>query len=339
MAQEGIVRFLLLVVVLLPHGGISLGAATGNDGGGGGGGGGGRNTGAVSLRMNLGYERTRANHLNDVMRELLRRHVSFQRGLSPEDRRDRQPRQQLTRQQQFGGRMSSADFVEERGLFAEASAPGPDPVESLPMLLTSRHYGSAYTMDVYIGSPPQRRSLIVDTGASLMWTFCSASQNLSAEMPNPAFNLEGSSTVKVLTCTDQSCTDLLADENADCNRGACIYIQQYGDGSTTIGRAVQDIVTLSVSNVTHVNFTMAPIGCGIVQTGLVLNMTADGIVGMGRAKYSLNSLVSTLLGIPNIVSTCFNGEDGGFLSVGAPPAPQSAIRFTPLLHSSLAGRG
>jgi hypothetical protein len=70
-----------------------------------------------------------------------------------------------------------------------------------------------YTMDVYLGTPARKFTMIVDTGSDLVWVQClpcSAPGTNCFYSPNPYFDPSASSTYSAIPCTDTVRCDPLA---------------------------------------------------------------------------------------------------------------------------------
>jgi hypothetical protein len=62
-----------------------------------------------------------------------------------------------------------------------------------------------YTIDVYLGTPARKFTMIVDTGSDLVWVQClpcSSPGNNCFYSPNPYFDPSASSTYSAIPCTD-----------------------------------------------------------------------------------------------------------------------------------------
>jgi len=57
-----------------------------------------------------------------------------------------------------------------------------------------------YYINVYVGTPPQEQSVIIDTGSGQFAFPCSKCTSCGNQHINPPFNIQKSKTNKILTC-------------------------------------------------------------------------------------------------------------------------------------------
>jgi len=184
-------------------------------------------------------------------------------------------------------------------------------------------YGTHYST-VWVGSPPQRKSVIVDTGSHYTAFPCVGCNNCGEEHhTDPYFDSSKSSTFRALTCSECQATT--------CNsNGRCIFSQSYTEGSSWSAYQVQDRFFCGSSdrpndptdNSFAIDFMF---GCQTSETGLFVTQLADGIMGMSAHPATLPHKMYTQKKIPhNMFTLCFKRElavskDGvlaGFLTLG-----------------------
>ncbi|CAI5706836.1 unnamed protein product [Peronospora farinosa] len=208
----------------------------------------------------------------------------------------------------------SNDFHPEkyaRRLYTQDKAP-----EVVPLHLG---LGTHYTW-VYVGSPPQRASVIVDTGSLLMAFPCSGCDGCGNHTDQP-FLADNSSTLVHVTCSQETffkCKDCQEKSNA------CAISQSYLEGSTWRATVVEDVVYLggesSFQDMAMRNKygTIFQFGCQSSETGLFVKQVADGIMGLSNSEHHIIAKLYRETKISsNLFSLCFV-EDGGTMSIGQP---------------------
>jgi aspartyl protease family protein len=173
-----------------------------------------------------------------------------------------------------------------------------------------------YLVDAYVGTPPRRFRMIMDTGSDLNWLQC-APCLACFEQRGPVFDPAASSTYRNVTCGDERCGLVAPPDGAatrPCRRprdDPCPYYYWYGDQSNTTG----DLATESFT----VNLTTAPgatrrvdgvvFGCGHWNRGLFHG--AAGLLGLGRGPLSFASQRRGVYG--HAFSYCLveHGSDAG----------------------------
>ncbi|CAI5730588.1 unnamed protein product [Peronospora destructor] len=179
--------------------------------------------------------------------------------------------------------------------------------------------GTHYTW-VYVGSPPQRASVIVDTGSLLMAFPCSGCDGCGNHTDQP-FLANNSSTLVHVTCSQQSffkCIDCQEKSNP------CAVSQSYLEGSTWRATVVEDVVYLGGESsfkdmaMRDKYGTIFQFGCQSSETGLFVSQVADGIMGLSNSEHHIIAKLYREMKISsNLFSLCFV-EDGGTMSVGQP---------------------
>ncbi|CAN6347643.1 unnamed protein product [Urochloa humidicola] len=143
--------------------------------------------------------------------------------------------------------------------------------------------GSAYDMELSIGTPPQKLRAQADTGSDLIWTKCGKCKSC-APKGSPSFDPTKSSSFSKLSCSDRLCGALESESDAACGAGgsACGYKYTYDDGDYTKGYLANETFTLGGGAMPGVGF-----GCSNVSVGTY--GTSSGLVGLGRGALSLVS--------------------------------------------------
>jgi hypothetical protein len=194
---------------------------------------------------------------------------------------------------------------------------------------------------LWIGEPPVRQTLIVDTGSRFAATVCEGCRDcgLHANAHLPA----NSSTRLTHACTtapakashlpSQLRGCLMADR---CDGDACLILQKYTEGSTWKATEVNDIVALGAGAlpltevVLSASTTAFSFGCQTEVTGLFRQQYADGILGLERTAYSLIQTMKDQGVVDRAsFSICLHAA-GGWLAVGGAQTDRHAtdMRWT-----------
>ncbi|KAL3726125.1 hypothetical protein ACJRO7_031070 [Eucalyptus globulus] len=164
-----------------------------------------------------------------------------------------------------------------------------------------------YTTRLWIGTPPQKFALIVDTGSTVTYVPCSTCDQCGRHQ-DPKFQPELSSTYQPVKCNiDCTCDD---------NRAQCTYERQYAEMSTSSGVLGNDI--LSFGNLSELAPQRAVFGCENVETGDLYSQHADGIMGLGRGDLSIVDQLVEKGVISDSFSLCYGGMEigGGAMVLG-----------------------
>eukprot|EP01041_Mallomonas_annulata_P001064 gene1064-2083_t len=166
-------------------------------------------------------------------------------------------------------------------------------------------YGTHFSY-VYVGSPAQRQSVIIDTGSHYTAFPCKGCDKCG-EHTDPYWDIDASSTAIKPKCNDNK---------------ECPLSQSYSEGSTWYAYKVHDklwVGGISLLTVVPdgkqfaVNFTF---GCQTSVTGLFKQQLADGIMGMSMGEDTLMSQLFKQNLTPNkIFALCFK-TGGGIMTIG-----------------------
>jgi hypothetical protein len=132
-------------------------------------------------------------------------------------------------------------------------------------------YGTHYAY-AYVGTPPQRQSLIIDTGSHYTAFPCTGC-NQCGDHTDKYFSVKDSSTAVV----------------PKCKRENCLVSQKYSEGSSWNGYKVVDNFWIGGEHADFVagatNYAMnLTFACQTEETGLFRTQLADGIMGMSAAE-------------------------------------------------------
>ncbi|SBS86192.1 plasmepsin V, putative (PMV) [Plasmodium ovale curtisi] len=170
-----------------------------------------------------------------------------------------------------------------------------------------------YFLDIDIGTPEQRISLILDTGSSSLSFPCAGCKDCGIHMENP-FNLNNSRTSSILYCNKDECPFKLK-----CVKGKCAYLQSYCEGSQISGFYFSDVVSIPSHNNGIISFRKL-MGCHMHEESLFLHQQATGVLGLSLTKPNgvptfIDLLFKNALHVPKMFSICIS-EFGGELIVG-----------------------
>ncbi|MBA0551735.1 hypothetical protein Golob_022604, partial [Gossypium lobatum] len=173
-----------------------------------------------------------------------------------------------------------------------------------------------YTTRLWIGTPPQRFALIVDTGSTVTYVPCATCEQCGRHQ-DPKFQPESSSTYQSVKCN--------SDCNCDKSRVQCIYERQYAEMSSSRGVLGEDI--LSFGNQSKLVPQRAVFGCENEETGDLYSQRADGIMGLGRGDLSVVDQLVEKGVISDSFSLCYGGMDigGGAMVLGGISAPSNMV--------------
>lgn len=198
-----------------------------------------------------------------------------------------------------------------------------------------------YYTKIYLGTPPVGYYVQVDTGSDVTWLNCAPCTSCVTETQLPSIKLttydpSRSSTDGALSCRDSNCGAALGSNEVSCtSAGYCAYSTTYGDGSSTQGYFIQDVMTFQeIHNNTQVNGTASVyFGCGTTQSGnlLMSSRALDGLIGFGQAAVSIPSQLASMGKVGNRFAHCLQGDNqgGGTIVIGSVSEPN--ISYTPIV--------
>jgi hypothetical protein len=186
------------------------------------------------------------------------------------------------------------------------------PVTCVPLYGGMGDLGYYFT-DISIGSPPQRMSVIVDTGSEGLFVACTSCDSCGSVHMDPFYNPEISSSFKVL---DQCPVVSLRNPS-------CSFSKRYLEGSTLRGRFVSDRISIDTLS------SEISLGCIECETKLFLEQKANGLVGLSPS--STNQLFfSTEGGNIKAFSLCLSpvgGEMKMFPSSSTQPEDAISLEY------------
>ncbi|KAL1354630.1 hypothetical protein HN51_006690 [Arachis hypogaea] len=173
-----------------------------------------------------------------------------------------------------------------------------------------------YTTRLWIGTPPQRFALIVDTGSTVTYVPCSTCQHCGTHQ-DPSFQPDLSKTYHPVKCTSRC--------NCDNKKNQCTYERRYAEMSSSSGVLGEDVV--SFGNQSDLAPQRAVFGCENVETGDLYSQHADGIMGLGRGELSIMDQLVEKKVVSDSFSLCYGGMDvgGGAMVLGGMSSPADMV--------------
>jgi hypothetical protein len=224
---------------------------------------------------------------------------------------------------------------------------------------TGTHYAN-----LYVGSPPQRVSVIIDTGSHHTAFPCAGASGCTdcGKHTDPYFNPDESSTSRTLTCADcparkssflRVVRPARTTGQCDARADQCKFGQTYAEGSSWNAYQLRDNVWVGRHEATENSAAKLAaksaefqFGCINKQAGLFNGQVSNGIMGFGLSSGlpdPKSTLAATLHGAgvidQKVFSMCF-AKDGGSLTLGAPESDArlrkagKPLRWVPLRPSA-----
>ncbi|EGR27703.1 plasmepsin 5, putative [Ichthyophthirius multifiliis] len=203
---------------------------------------------------------------------------------------------------------------------------------------------TVYWINIYIGSPPQRQTAIIDTGSYLLAFPCQECKTCGDHISYP-YDLEKSLTAKKEKCksTKLSCQGYCNNFSQECNwsvsyaEGSSISGYMAGD-YVVLGDEMQDYIEKLTKNqisekeeqeyLTYIKHesVFLNFGCTTNETNLFLSQVPDGIIGLAPSDKSGRANTGNIVdeifkkhkqnNETHVFSLCLNAEKGGYMSVG-----------------------
>ncbi|KAK4742944.1 hypothetical protein SAY87_000945 [Trapa incisa] len=198
-----------------------------------------------------------------------------------------------------------------------------------------------YYARIGIGTPSKDYYVQVDTGSDLMWVNCiqcrECPRRSSLGIDLTFYDVEDSNSGKLVPCDNQFCLEINEGPLSGCTTNmSCPYLEIYGDGSSTAGYFVQDIVQYArVSGDLQTTTANGSVifGCGARQSGDLGSSSGaalDGILGFGKANSSIISQLASSGSVKKMFAHCLDGTNGGgIFAIGHVVQPK--VNTTPLI--------
>ncbi|KAK1435298.1 hypothetical protein QVD17_01059 [Tagetes erecta] len=197
-----------------------------------------------------------------------------------------------------------------------------------------------YYAKIGIGTPPKEYYVQVDTGSNIMWVNCidciecpkRGYHGLELTQYDPVDSFTG----KLVTCSSEFCAEINGGAVSGCTANAsCLYNENYGDGSYSIGYFVMDAVQYdSVSGDLETKLANGSVtfGCGVRQSSNLASPeeALDGILGFGKSNSSIISQLASSGKVKKMFAHCLDGDNGGgIFAIGHVVQPK--VNSTPLI--------
>ncbi|KAJ4832092.1 hypothetical protein Tsubulata_049431 [Turnera subulata] len=212
----------------------------------------------------------------------------------------------------------------------------------LPLGGSSRPDGlGLYYAKIGIGTPSKNYYVQVDTGSDIMWVNCiqcrECPRTSSLGFDLTLYDIKSSDTGKLVPCDQEFCYEVNGGPLSGCTPNmTCPYLEIYGDGSSTAGYFVKDVLQYaSVSGDFETTAANGSIifGCGARQSGNLGSSNEealDGILGFGKSNSSMISQLAATGKVKKIFAHCLDGTNGGgIFAIGHVVQPK--VNMTPLI--------
>ncbi|KAF3493206.1 hypothetical protein DY000_02058184 [Brassica cretica] len=182
-----------------------------------------------------------------------------------------------------------------------------------------------YYAKIGIGTPAKSYYVQVDTGSDIMWVNCIQCRQCP-KRSNLGVSIDSPLSIVISGGPLSGCKANMS----------CPYLEIYGDGSSTAGYFVKDVVQYdSVAGDLKTKTANGSVifGCGARQSGDLDSSNEealDGILGFGKANSSMISQLASSGRVKKIFAHCLDGRNGGgIFAIGRVVQPK--VNMTPLV--------
>ncbi|PIM98937.1 Aspartyl protease [Handroanthus impetiginosus] len=137
-----------------------------------------------------------------------------------------------------------------------------------------------YTVELGLGTPVVKRTLIFDTGSALTWTQCRPCLRCFKQR-EPLFDIRQSSSYRLMSRRNKLAGDF------NCNLFGCVYYVQYYSGQFSAGLVSVETFTFRTSTGVPCRVPDLVFGCGTMNQGRYgFTNIVNGILGMDKRAFS-----------------------------------------------------
>ncbi|KAF3791748.1 Aspartic proteinase-like protein 2 [Nymphaea thermarum] len=197
-----------------------------------------------------------------------------------------------------------------------------------------------YYTEIWLGNPSKKYYVQVDTGSDQLWVNCVQCQGCPKKsglgLELTLYDPSGSSSGSLVSCRDDFCSTLYRGHLSSCTPALpCQYYLQYGDGSTSMGYFIKDLIQYNqvIGNLQTRSVNASVVfGCSVRQTGQLddTRQALDGIIGFGQSDSSVISQLASAGEVDKMFAHCLDGiNGGGIFAIGQVVYPH--VKTTPLV--------
>ena len=165
-----------------------------------------------------------------------------------------------------------------------------------------------YFINMQVGLPPVKQSLIVDTGSQLTAIPCGSKCPTCGSHSNVFYELKNES--KIVQCDNFYFKENPIGKCSSDNK--CMFYNKYAEESTLEGFFFEEYINFGLDENVGKGGNVI-MGCTTKESNLFYEQMADGIMGLGNSDMSFTSMLSQRKIIPdNIFSLCLSNSEGYF---------------------------
>ncbi|WOL01409.1 aspartic proteinase-like protein 2 isoform X2 [Canna indica] len=182
-----------------------------------------------------------------------------------------------------------------------------------------------YYSEIGIGTPRRNFYVQVDTGSDHLWVNCfpcatSCPKKNYIGLNMTVYDPNKSSSRRLISCQDSFCLSVNGEVPYCLEKMPCDYSVRYGDGSSSAGFYVEDVVQynrVSRDHRTKLVSANVTFGCGAENSGdLGSHKALDGLIGFGKSNISMISQLAASGKVSSrSFSHCLDSTDGGGIFV------------------------